>query len=230
MANYGQQPYGAYPPQTGADGQPIDFANAELDTAGPNGERGIGKQLLVAGVLAGAGIYGYRRYKRHKTTSAKKTNYGPGSKPGGKPGQPGSRGINEDDDDDEYEEVVVGPDGKEIPASQFKGDVSKVPVAADAPPQGYPQQQQGYGSQGYPQQQQGGYPQQQAYGSSQGYPPQGGFPSIDPYAQQGYGQPGYGQQGYPSQGGGFPSIDPYQQQQGYPSQGGYPNQQQYPPY
>jgi len=65
------------------------------------GERGLGKKILIGGGAAAAALYGYKRYKRHKANQGK------------------SRGVDGGDGGGEEEEVVELQDGTIISAAEF---------------------------------------------------------------------------------------------------------------
>lgn len=135
------------------------------------------------------------------------------------------------------ERLLPPPEQPVIPAGQDQGYYQQQPYQGPAyPPQGYQDQQQGYG-QPYPQGQP--YPPQQGYGQQQPY--QGQPPHYNqPYAYPDQGQP-QGQQGYPQQQPynaqpqghpqgqqGYTQPTPQYPQQGYPEQQ-MPTQGQMPP-
>ena len=192
------QPGYGVPPQYGPNGEPLG-----------DGDRGIGKALLIGAGAAVAGIATYAVASKITSKRKKKVTTQNGH----------TREVDCD--------VLVDTYGNELPGQVFDESgrcVNENEVLSRAGNQQQPQQQQ----YGYPeQQQQYGYPQQQ-YGYPQqpmGYPQQ----QYQPYPPQQQ-QFGYPQQqfGYPQQQFGYPQQQmgyPQQQYQPYPPQqfgGGYP--------
>lgn len=229
-----QAPYpGAYPDQQQQYGQVQQYPG-QYPEGGEDGERGIGKKLLIgAGVAAvavgviGVGAYAYKRHQRTKRRKAVRC----------------SDGKTRDIDCD----VMIDENGRELPNQQFDENgnnitpESAIPGAAAGSsaqqsgqiPGPAPWETQGQQAQCQPQiQQQGawgaapqvayGQPQQPLYGAypspqQGGYPPVGYPPAVGGYPPQmgGYPAPGFGAPAYPDMS--------YQQQGGYPPPvGGYP--------
>jgi len=170
---YGGQPgYGAPPPQQyGPNGEPL----------GPDGDRGLGKALLIGAGAAIAGMGAYAVYS--KTTKKKKKKVKTSS---GK-----TREIDCD--------VLVDQNGNELPGQSFDDSgrcvnenevLSRAANSGQIPAGG--QQPQPYGA-NYQ-----GPPQAQPYGQpGYGQPPQS-YGQPQPYGQPGYGQPQpYGAPGSP---------------------------------
>merc|ERR1712137_9358 len=213
---YGQQPggYGAPAPYGGAPGYgaPQQF--------GPNGEpadgdRGLGKALLIGAGSAIAGIGAYAVYSKATKKKKKKVKTSSGK----------TREIDCD--------VLVDPSGNELPGQTFdengrcvnesevmsraanSGQIpagSQQPQAYGANYQGPPQGQQPYG-QGYSAPQPYGPPGSPygAPGSPYGAPPPQGYGAPGGYGAppQGYGAPPPNMGGYPPMGGpGYPP-NPY---------------------
>ena len=188
---------------------------------GPDGDRGLGKKLLIAGAaiaaVAAVAVIGGVVYKKSKKKKVVQTKDGK------------TREIEV--------EAFVDESGRELPGQVFDeyGNLvneQEILSRAQTPAPGagqygtpaLPPQQQGYNSQCQPPSY-GGYPQQQYYGA----PPQQPNFAPPPYASQPYcSQPGYNSAPYgaPSYGAPPPNafVPPAQfappQQQGYGSYGG----------
>jgi len=235
--------YNAYPDQQQQYGQPQQYAAypgqqpQQFEAEGQDGERGIGKKLLIgAGVVAagvaviGVAAYGIHRYRRSKRRKTVRCSDGK------------TREIECD--------VMVDEHDRELPNQRFDENGNNITpeTALPAAPAGSSQQQSGQipgpapwdtqqpQQQCQQQQQQGWGAPQVAYGQQpayagyppQGYPPQqGGYPpQVGGYPPQvGYPQPGYGAPVYPDMAYGAPQVGGYPPQQvGYPPapMGGYP--------
>ena len=92
---------------------------------------------------------------------------GPGNTPAATPSPNQASGPNYGPGAPEYRQPYNGPQAPPPPGNSQPYNGPHAPPPPDYP-QGYPQQQQGYG-------QQPGYPQQPGYGAQPGYPPQQGY-------------------------------------------------------